>query len=142
MTQTLLAERFKLKFHFETKDLDVYDLVVDKNGPKLKPLKEGEDFHCTRDNTEMCGLSSPAQMATWLNYIVGKPVLDKTGISGRYEMLITFDVYSAQGRTPPENYDKPSLEDALRDQLGLRLVPHKEPMPVLVIDHIERPSEN
>ena len=142
MLQALLAERFKLKFHRETKDFDVYDLVVDKNGPKLTPLKDGEDFHCTRDNTEACGLGTPARLASWLTSILGKPVFDKTGIAGRYDILLTFDLYAVKGMAAPEGYNKPLLADALRDQLGLRLVPHKESMPVLVVDSIERPSEN
>ncbi|HXE08212.1 MAG TPA: TIGR03435 family protein [Acidobacteriaceae bacterium] len=142
MMQTLLSDRFKLKFHRETKDFDVYDLVVDKNGSKMKPLKDGEDFHCTRDNTEICGLTNPAQVASFLRSVTGKPVFDKTGITGRYNILLTFDVYEPKGATPPEGYNKPLLEDALGDQLGLQLVPRKDTLPVLVIDSIERPSEN
>ncbi len=142
MLQSLLAERFKLQFHKETKDFSTYDLVVDKNGPKLTLLKEGEDFGCTRDNTEICGLTSLASVAGWLHNFVGKPVFDKTGITGRYKILLTFDVYSQQGKTPPEGYDKPTLKDALHDQLGLALVPHTQSMPVLVVDRIGRPSEN
>jgi uncharacterized protein (TIGR03435 family) len=142
MLQSLLAERFKLQFHRETKDFSTFDLVVDKNGPKLTPLKEGENFGCTRDNTEFCGMTSPADVAHWLRNVVGKPVFDRTGISGRYKILLTFDVYSQQGKTPPEGYDKPTLKDALHDQLGLKLAPHTESMPVLLVDSIERPSEN
>jgi uncharacterized protein (TIGR03435 family) len=142
MLQSLLAERFQLKVHQETKDISVYDLVVDKDGPKLTPLKEGEDPGCTRDNTEVCGMTSPADVARSLRGVVGKPVIDRTGISGRYKVLLTFDVYSEQGRTPPEGYDKPSLKDALHDQLGLKLVPRTESLPVVVVDGIERPSEN
>jgi uncharacterized protein (TIGR03435 family) len=73
---------------------------------------------------------------------VGHPVVDKTQISGRFDVLLDFDIYSASGRTPPEGYDKPSLSTALREQLGLRLERHKEPLPVLVVDSIERPTEN
>jgi uncharacterized protein (TIGR03435 family) len=142
MLQSLLVERFKLRVHRETKDFSTYDLVVDKNGPKLTPLKQGEDFGCTRDNTEICGLTSPADVAGWLRNVVGKPVFDRTGITGRFKVLLTFDVYSERGRTPPEGYDKPSLKDALHDQLGLKLVPHTQSMPVLVVDSIERPTEN
>src|ERR1035441_5805921 len=56
MLQTLLADRFKLQVRQETKEFDVYNLVVDKGGPKLKPLAKGEDFHCTRDNTFVSGI--------------------------------------------------------------------------------------
>lgn len=142
MLQSLLAERFKLQFHNETKEFSTYDLVVDKNGPKLTPLKEGEDPGCTRDNTLICGMTSPASVAGWLRNVVGKPVFDKTGITGRYKILLMFDIYSQQGKTPPEGYDQPTMKDALHDQLGLALVPHTQSMPVLVVDGIERPSEN
>jgi bla regulator protein blaR1 len=142
MVRTLLEDRFKLRVHSEMKEFDVFDLVVDKNGPKLTPLKEGEISHCTRDNSEICGLTNPSQLAGWLKGVVGKPVFDKTGISGRFDVLLTFDVYAGRGKTAPDGYDKPLLTDALHDQLGLKLVPHTEPLPVLVVDSIERPSEN
>lgn len=142
MVQSLLADRFKLQFHREMKDFDSYDLVVDKNGPKLTPLAPGEKSKCGRDNSQICGITGPSQLAAWLVYIVGRPVFDKTGISGTYDVLLDFDTYSASGRTPPEGYDKPALSTALKEQLGLRLEPHKEPLPVLVVDSIERPTEN
>jgi len=142
MLRSLLADRFKLQVREETKEFDAYNLVVDKGGPKLKPLAEGEDFHCTRDNTFVCGITNPARLAQSLKSFAGRPVLDKTGITGRYEMLLRFDTYSAVGRTPPDGYDEPSLEHALEDQLGLRLVPVKVPMPLYSVENISRPSEN
>ena len=142
MLQSLLAERFKLKFHREMKDFEAYDLVADKSGPKLTPLGDGEKSKCGRDNSAMCGLTNPSQLAGWLTPIVGYPVFDKTGISGRFDVLLDFDTYSAGGHTPPQGYDKPSLSTALREQLGLRLERHKEPLPVLVVDRIERPTAN
>jgi uncharacterized protein (TIGR03435 family) len=142
MVRTLLEDRFKLRVHPETRDFDVFDLVVDKNGPKLTPLKEGEASRCTRENSLICGLTTPSQLAGWLHNVVGKPVFDKTGISGRFDVLLTFDIYAVQGKTAPEGFDQPLLVDALHDQLGLKLVPHREAMPVLVVDRVERPSEN
>jgi uncharacterized protein (TIGR03435 family) len=68
--------------------------------------------------------------------------MDKTGIEGRYDVLLDFDTYSAMGRTPPADYDKPSLEHALMDQLGLKMVPAKESVPVYVVESISRPTEN
>lgn len=142
MLRALLVDRFRLRFHMESKEFPIYDLVVDKNGPKLTPLKEGEASKCTRDNTEICGITGLPSLASWLTNVVGRPVLDKTGVTGRFDVLFTFDTYAAQGKTPPEAYDKPLLVDALRDQLGLRLMPDKQSMPVLVVDTIERPTEN
>lgn len=142
MLQTLLADRFKLQFHRETRDIDVYDLVVDQNGSKMKPLKDGEDFHCPTDLSVVCGLTNPTQVAGFLRGVTGKPVFDKTGITGRYNILLSFNVYAPKGKPAPAGYNKPFLEDALRDQLGLQLVPRKDTLPVLVVDSVERPTEN
>jgi bla regulator protein blaR1 len=142
MLQSLLAERFKLQLRKETKDFSVYDLVVDKDGPKLTPLKEGEASKCGKNNAFACGYTNPGQLLGALKPFTGRPIFDKTGISGRFDILLDFDVYSERGKTPPEGYDKPSLKDALHDQLGLKLVPHMESLPVWVVDSIERPSDN
>ena len=142
MLQSLLADRFKLKLRRETKDFDVYALVVDKSGPKLRPLKDGEASGCGRDNSFMCGITTVAQLAKMLQYTVGRPVLDKTGLDGRFDVLLDFDTYSSRGQTPPPDYDKPSLSTALREQLGLRLEPRKETFPMLVVETVQRPTEN
>jgi len=142
MLQSLLADRFKLKLRRETKDFDVYALVVDKSGPKLRPLKDGEASGCGRDNSFMCGITTVAQLAKMLQYTVGRPVLDKTGLDGRFDVLLDFDTYSSRGQTPPPDYDKPSLVTALREQLGLRLEPRKATFPMLAVETVQRPTEN
>jgi uncharacterized protein (TIGR03435 family) len=141
MLQSLLADRFKLRVRQEMREFPVYDLMVNKGGPKLKPLAKGED-HCTGDNSVRCGLTSPAQLARFLTEIVGRPVMDKTGIEGRYDVLVDFDTYAYMGGTPPAGYDKPSLESVLEEQLGLRLVAGKKSLPVYVVQSVERPTEN
>jgi len=142
MLQTLLADRFHLKFHRETQDIEVYDLVLDPGGSKMKALKDGEDFYCPDDLSVVCGLTNPTQLAGFLRVVTGKPVFDKTGMSGKYNITLSFNVYAPKGKPSPKGYNKPLLEDALRDQLGLQLVPRKDTLPVLVVDSIERPSEN
>jgi uncharacterized protein (TIGR03435 family) len=141
MLQSLLADRFKLKFHTETRDFDVFDLVVRKSG-KLTPLKEGATSRCGRDNSAICGMTTISQLADWLKYSVHRPVLDKTGISGRFDILLDFDTYSIQGQTPPPDFNKPSLPTALQEQLGLRLQPGRAPFLVYIVDSIQRPTEN
>jgi uncharacterized protein (TIGR03435 family) len=142
MLKSLLADRFKLQVRQERKEFDVYDLVVDKGGPKLKPLAKGETFpRCTRDNTVICGITNPAQLARWLTSVVKRPVMDKTGIEGRYAILLDFDTYAYMGGTPPEDYNKPSLAQALKEQ-GLQIVPAKEAMPMYVVESISKPSPN
>jgi uncharacterized protein (TIGR03435 family) len=68
--------------------------------------------------------------------------MDKTGIEGRYDVLLDFDTYAYIGGTPPADYDKPSLEKALKEQLGLRLVAGKQSFPVYVVETVERPTGN
>jgi uncharacterized protein (TIGR03435 family) len=68
--------------------------------------------------------------------------LDQTGIQGNYDILLNFDAYELSGRPAPPGYDKPPLTAALAEQLGLRMEPAKAQIPVLVIDSIQRPSDN
>ena len=145
MLQTLLADRCQLKTHQETREFSVYNLVVAKGGPKLVALKEGEPGKpCTRENDEMpCGMHTMSQVADWLKYVVLHPVLDNTGLSGTYDLHMMFDSFEVQGKpTPPEFAGRPTLTTALNEQLGLKLVPAKAQIPVLVIDSIEKPSAN
>lgn len=142
MLQTLLVERFHLKFHREVREMEAYDLVVDKGEAKLTPLGEKERSKCARDNSAVCGMTNTASLAGFLTSIMRHPVFDKTGITGRYDVLLDFDTYALGGKAPPEGYSKPALSTALQEQLGLRLERHKEPMPVLVVDGMERPTEN
>jgi uncharacterized protein (TIGR03435 family) len=117
-------------------------LRADKGGPKLTPLQDGGKSKCTRDNSFICGLTTPAQLAKSLQYIVGRPVLDRTGVAGAFDILLDFDVYTTRGQTAPPDYDKPPLTTALREQLGLRLDSDKAPFAVLVVKKVERPGEN
>ena len=75
-----------------------------------------------------------AAFVTWLPGPIGRPVLDKTGLTGNYELRLNY--------SPTDSGDMPSLPTALREQLGLMLESIQAPTPVLVIDHIERPTPN
>lgn len=142
MLQSLLADRFRLKLRKEERDFPALALVADKNGPKLSPLQEGAPSKCGRDNSYVCGIRTPADLARNLKYFVGKPVFDETGITGRYDILLDFDTDTALGRAPTAGLEKPSLTTALHEQLGLRLEPKNVKLPVYVIESIERPSGN
>lgn len=142
MLQALLADRFKLRLRQGAKELSVYELRIDRNRPKLRPLQDGEASQCGRDNSFACGIRTPAQLAKSLQYLVNRPVIDKTGIDGRFDILLDFDVYSSRGQTLPPGFDKPSVFKALQEQLGLRLDPQKTLFPALVVESIQRPSEN
>ncbi|HEY7335929.1 MAG TPA: TIGR03435 family protein [Bryobacteraceae bacterium] len=142
MLQTLLAERFQLKTRQETREFPIYDLTVAKGGPKIRALGPGDQSNCRRENSAMCGLRTMPQLAGFLTNQAGRPVFDKTGIQGDFDLLLDFDVYEARNQPAPPDYNKPSLAAALQEQLGLKLEPRKASLPVLVIEEIHRPAEN
>jgi uncharacterized protein (TIGR03435 family) len=134
MEQSLLADRFKLKFHFETRDLPAYALVVAGGGSKLTPAKEGETTQLSSGANETTGT------AVTLDQFVHSPllrpdgriVLDQTGLKGAYD-------FTLKRESGP---DAASIFTLIQEQLGLKLVPTKTPVEVIVIDHIEKPSGN
>jgi uncharacterized protein (TIGR03435 family) len=153
MFQNLLADRFKLKFHNEIKQGPVYALTVDKSGLKMKTNGSGEDMKIPinrGNNNEFIGTRVPMKYLTWWLGLQlqrnDRPVVDETGLKDSYDFTLAFapelppDV--PKESLPPELLDRPSIFDAMRDQLGLRLVPQNGPVEHYVIDHVERPSEN
>jgi uncharacterized protein (TIGR03435 family) len=138
--QNLLAERFHLAAHFETKMVRGYALVVAKGGPRLQPTK-GDHFPGFRINTgagHLEGLNwSMPYLASLLQRVTSLPVVDRTGIAGRYDINLEF--------APDIDQDSglPSVLTALPETLGLELKAQQVPMQVLVIDHIDRtPAAN
>ena len=171
MMQALLAERFKLAVHFETKESPVLALVLvkpGKLGPKLLPHAEGPpcdtapspDLFPPKCSVMVMTMSS-GRMAkggsrdTTMTLIadalpsmgrLGRPVVDRTGLSGRFDFAIewspeTNNIPPLPGEPVPDTQG-PSFQAALREQLGLKLESTMAPLQVLVIDHVERPSEN
>ena len=143
MVQALLADRFKLVTHFETHELPVYELIVARGAPKLGEAKlEGTTINHWRDHIEVQGGDSLMLLAEELAKEVGRPVINKTGIAGRYHLTVrwTPDVAAAAGASAADA--PPSIFTALEEQLGLKLKSGKGPVQVLVIDHAEMPSEN
>jgi uncharacterized protein (TIGR03435 family) len=144
MMQALLAERFQLKLHRETRQVPVYALVVDKDGPKLKAgavgVATGGSMRATtiglRMETKNSGLD---WLVGRLAGSAGRPVVDRTGLTGSYEYAL--DWFPAN-RVPPADSNVPSMFDAVREQLGLRLESSTGPQEFLVIDSAARPSEN
>jgi bla regulator protein blaR1 len=144
----LLADRFGFKFHWEPRQMDVYELVVAKNGSKLRPSSsEGVGPGGTSLPGKFQG--SRLTMAVFANRFpntVGRIVVDKTGLSGEYDIELTWTP-DPPGAAPGEPGGAlapigPSIFAALEEQLGLKLQPGKAPLDVLVIDAIERPTEN
>ncbi len=142
MFQTLLADRFQLKIHRETKVLTVYSLEVGRNGSKLIEAKVGEAA-AVIGNAPTGGLTvqkgSVRLLVNTLANILGSPVVDKTGLTGTYDFTLKWTDPSALNGPDSEF---PSLVTAVQEQLGLRLESQKSPGEVLVVDHAEKASAN
>jgi uncharacterized protein (TIGR03435 family) len=150
MLAALLVDRFHLQMHTEIKTLPVYELVVAKGGPKLTttilpppdtknpdPLGYGNlDVH----NTEMTATGvTLSDLAMNLSFPLDRTVIDKTGLTGRYDFQLRWtaeDVGAAATDAPPD------LFTAMQEQLGLKLQAAKGPVKTLVLDHVEQPTDN
>ena len=143
MLQALLAERFQLKLHREKRDLPVYLLVVARDGPKLKPSTvDSKSFQMNSgaETTIKLAQGSMEELARHLTDAgVGRPVVNKTGLSGNYDLELSWSPWVTEADTKAGA--PPSIFTAIRE-LGLRLEPGKGAAEVLVIDHVEHPSEN
>jgi uncharacterized protein (TIGR03435 family) len=147
MLQTLLAERLNLAIHRESKEMPAYALVVAKNGPKLEEGKPGGASTTTnRGRFEDKGISM-AGLADQLARQMERPVADKTGLTGVYNLKLewTPDEQPA-GKGDGASGEPalgPSIFAALQEQLGLKLQTQKMPVEIIVVDRVERvPTEN
>lgn len=145
MMEMLLAERFHLKIHRETRELPVYDLVVMKGGPKFHEsapdaLPEMGSGGPRGWNQLRATANTMAQLAEQLSIRpeVGRPVIDKTGLAGRYDYTLKYSV----GLSSSDDPEIPPTFAALPDQLGLKLEPSKANIEVLVVESAEHPSAN
>jgi uncharacterized protein (TIGR03435 family) len=166
--QALLADRFALKVHKETRDLPIYALVLARArgslGPRLRqspvastgvmggrcepPLLPGPT------SMRLCGVTMAQLAANMLPMYAGRTVVDRTGLAGGFDLALSFDNRSVPGVGPagglpasppaaePAATDAVSIFTALEEQLGLKLEPQTGPAEVLVIDHVERPTPN
>ena len=155
IVRKLLAERFALKFHYDTKDLSVYVLTVAKTGPKFSKS--------TSDPSSPPGMGGPPgrmnmrngsmeEFAQMMQGILDRPILDQTGLKDRYDLAVRWTPDESQygGRIPPPNSGDnsaaadapPPLFTAIQEQLGLKLDAMKAPTKVMVIESVQKPSEN
>jgi uncharacterized protein (TIGR03435 family) len=143
MLQSLLADRFHLKAHLEQREIPIYEMVVAKGGSKLKNStveEAGKGHMISGRGNKLDAVDSSLTMLPWfLNAEVGRPVVDKTGLSGKYDFTLE---YVAAAKAATDESGGPSIFTALEEQLGLKLEPVKAPMDVLVIDAIEQPTAN
>jgi uncharacterized protein (TIGR03435 family) len=175
MVQALLADRFQLAVHHGTQELPIYALVLarrdGKLGSRLTESKEGDCVPFDRSNARphpgaprprFCGNSgvSPnhliaigipiANLAPMLQMVLGRTVIDKTGLKGNFDVNMEWSPDETQAMQGPPDAPKPAPADntgpsifsAIQEQLGLKLESRKGPVDVLIVDHAERPSEN
>ena len=145
MLQALLADRFGLKVHQETRQLPIYALVVAKGGPRFQPSKiNGTTVSNGSNQITVKGSDHTlALLAEQMSWSLGRIVVDKTGLDGRYELSLKWTPDDAPGGTGTAPADTgPSIFTAIQEQLGLKLESQKGPVQILVIDRIETPSEN
>jgi uncharacterized protein (TIGR03435 family) len=158
MLQELLATRFKLSLTREKRAMPVYALVIGKNGPKLAPptdpgcqpppLGACSGLRIANRNV-LSGVNvSTAQLARVLTTFMGRPVIDETGLSGIFDFKMDFVLDLPRSEQPQGADDGaaqssgPSVFTSLREQLGLKLVPQKDPVEILVISYSEQPAPN
>jgi bla regulator protein BlaR1 len=169
MIQSLLADRFKLTVHRETRELPIYVLTVAKSGSKLRasapaaeeniplgpPRPDGPQANHTFRMNGRGELSVLAEnldrFAELLSHQLGRPVENRTGLTGNFDFTLKWTPDEGRGQAPggqppesapPVEANSPSLVTALQEQLGLKLESQKGPVETIVIDHVERPSEN
>ncbi len=169
MLQPALADRFKLKVHNETKQLPVFELVLAKGGSKLKEATPGDTYASGIKGTDGKGHAGTMRMgpgevtgqgvpiAILVNLLatqLHQTVIDKTGLSGTYDLDLTWAPDPGSGPVfkgsdgapqradPPPDSTGPSIFTAIQEQLGLKLQSTKGPVETIVVDHIEMPSEN
>jgi uncharacterized protein (TIGR03435 family) len=146
MLRTLLAERFKLVAHFETREQQVYALVLTRSdgrlGPRLKPAAPGinPDLPFAAGGVGGARIAGKAvsmdDFARELATQFRQTLINRTGLNGRFELDLQYTPDSSTGPAP----EFPSIFTAVQEQLGLKLQSERAPVPVLVIDSVQRPT--
>lgn len=143
MYEPILTERFQLRVHHESRVLPVYLLTLAKGGPKLTPAAvdpEHPDQTSVNINNETITAQhiTIARLLPILSRTTGRSVIDTTGLTGAYDITLRY----SRDDAPQTPDSPPSIFTALQEQLGLKLEAGKAPTDVVVVDHIEQPSEN
>ena len=152
MLQMFLEERFQLKVHRETKEMPVYALLIARNGMKLQTAKEadGKNWGFNNGPNGLTATNAPMSIfADVLSDQVGRTVINRTGLNEYFNFTLKWvpTPPAAAAQDPnlpsrPTGPDGPSIFTALQEQLGLRLESERGPVEVIVIDSVERPTEN
>jgi uncharacterized protein (TIGR03435 family) len=146
MMQAMLADRFKLSFHRQNKELTAYAMTVAKGGAKLKESAAGTKPY--RENSAIGTVARAMTMKEWADFVSGPlrmPVVDITGLKGRYDFSLDFTAYLPGGEQAMNvAFDNANgiVIAAMQGELRLKMESRKETVEVLVIDHVEKPSAN
>ena len=147
ITQKMLADRFQLRFHRESREMQVYAITVAKGGPKLEKSKGDPDALGDENDqshggqiTQTITNFSMADFALIMQFFTDRPVVDQTGLTGKWDFKWTWT--ADESRVAPDANAAPGMFTAIQEQLGLKLDAVKAPADAFVIDHIERPSPN
>lgn len=147
MVRKLLAERFGLKMHMDRREMPVFALTVANGGPKMEKSPgdpKGVMNESVRggDGQRTLGFTNTSMkdFALLMLVEVDRPVVDQTGLEGRYNFQLSYT--KDEQRAPTDGNAAPSLFTAIQEQMGLKLDPVKAPAPVLVIDSVQRPTAN
>lgn len=149
MLRSLLADRFSLTIHHDTKEMQVFALEAAKGGTKAQPAKHPDSpvmfrvFQRRQITAENAPLDYLTEALTWL---LGRPVLDQSGLEGSFDYKLEWapDELQIQAQEAPPQTDgsAPSLSAALQQQMGLRLVSKKDAVDLIAVDKAERPTAN
>jgi uncharacterized protein (TIGR03435 family) len=149
MLQSLFEDRFKLAVHHESKIDDVYKLVIAKGGPKLEESKiDGPASGSLIPGGYAVRNSEIWRFCAFLSGRMGRPVVDPTSLTGVYDFTLKLDTLEGISTADPDfkakvsDWSSSSIFSDIQKQLGLQLVSGKSSVDYLVIDHVERPSED
>jgi len=156
MVQSLIEDRFQLKIHRETREQPIYELVIAKGGSKVKlsddqgpvqPQQRGDEPPPVRRNSLTIGRGDfqgeGIQFGIFVNALsqqLGRPIVDKTELKGFYDFRLQWT--PQLGQQPETDSSGPTIFTAIQEQLGLRLESSKGPVDVIVIESVQKPSEN
>lgn len=146
MVRSLVVDRFKLKAHRDMREIPVYILTTERAGPKFKSSPNDDHFdgaQWTNGRNQIIALTkgSMADFAGLLQQLVDRPVVDKTNLTGKYNIRMEATPERLMNSDPADGHDI-SVFTAVRLQLGLRLEAAKDRTEVLVVDQVSKPTEN
>ena len=148
MLESMLKDRFRLALHRDTRQLPAYSLTVAKGGPRIQPVEDGQGRTSGAPGRLEATKITMRKLADLLGRLTGVPVIDSTSLEGVFDFTLEWSPDQPPNMAAPDIHETaagsgPSLFTALQEQLGLKLVSGKQPLEILVVDHMEKtPTAN